>query len=123
MAKGRKRKDSDGENVVAYKHETETRKNAVPAELSSYDTSRPKPIEDKEKIESMCRRVREFLESARSNVYRAVNFTMVQAYWHIGRVIVEEERTVGPLLGTDSINKGLKAAIIGTLLVIGFMVF
>jgi hypothetical protein len=30
MAKGRKRKDSDGENVVAYKHETETCKNAVP---------------------------------------------------------------------------------------------
>ena len=37
-------------------------------------------------------------------------------------VIVEEERTVGPLLGTDSINKGLKASIIGTILVIGFMI-
>ena len=37
-------------------------------------------------------------------------------------VIVEEERTVGPLLGADSINKGLKAAIIGTVLVIGFMI-
>jgi len=30
MEKGKKRKDSDGENVEAYKHETETRKNAVP---------------------------------------------------------------------------------------------
>ena len=39
MAKGRKRKDSAGENVVAYKHETEPRKNAVPVELASYDTS------------------------------------------------------------------------------------
>ena len=36
-------------------------------------------------------------------------------------VIVEEERTVGPLLGADSIKKGLNAAIIGTLLVVGFM--
>ncbi|MFZ3136580.1 MAG: hypothetical protein WA126_04210 [Thermodesulfovibrionales bacterium] len=42
MAKGRKRKDSAGENVEAYKYETETRKNAVPAEPSSYDTSKPK---------------------------------------------------------------------------------
>ena len=37
-------------------------------------------------------------------------------------VIVEEERTVGPLLGADSIRKGLNAAIIGTLLVVGFMI-
>ncbi len=37
-------------------------------------------------------------------------------------VIVEEERTVGPLLGADSIKSGLKAALIGTLLVIGFMI-
>ena len=34
MAKGRKRKDSAGENVEAYRHETETRKNAVPVGLS-----------------------------------------------------------------------------------------
>jgi SecD/SecF fusion protein len=38
-------------------------------------------------------------------------------------VIVEEERTVGPLLGADSIKKGLNAAVIGTLLVVGFMLF
>jgi len=43
MAKGRKRKDSTGKNVVAYKHETETCKNAVPVGLASYDTSKPKP--------------------------------------------------------------------------------
>jgi hypothetical protein len=41
--KGRKRKDSAGENVEAYRHETETRKNAVPVRLASYDTSTPKP--------------------------------------------------------------------------------
>jgi len=34
---------------------------------------------------------------------------------------VEEERTVGPLLGQDSINKGVKSAIIGGLLVFAFM--
>jgi len=43
MAKGRKRKDSAGENLEASKHETETRKNAVPVGLASYDISTPKP--------------------------------------------------------------------------------
>ncbi|MFA6321150.1 MAG: protein translocase subunit SecD [Candidatus Omnitrophota bacterium] len=38
-------------------------------------------------------------------------------------VIVEEERTVGPLLGADSIKTGLRAAWIGTLLVLLFMFF
>jgi len=38
-------------------------------------------------------------------------------------VIVEEERTVGPLLGADSIRSGLRAAAVGTLLVLGFMIF
>jgi hypothetical protein len=32
-----------GENVEAYRHETETRKNVVPVGLASYDTSTPKP--------------------------------------------------------------------------------
>jgi adenine-specific DNA-methyltransferase len=31
------------EDVEAYRHETETRKNVVPAGLASYDTSTPKP--------------------------------------------------------------------------------
>ena len=34
---------------------------------------------------------------------------------------IEEERTVGPLLGQDSINKGVKASIIGLLFVLIFM--
>jgi len=38
-------------------------------------------------------------------------------------VVVEEERTVGPLLGADSIKSGLRASLIGTLLVMGFMIF
>jgi SecD/SecF fusion protein len=34
---------------------------------------------------------------------------------------IEEERTIGPLLGQDSINKGIKATIIGGALVLVFM--
>ncbi|MFA5089521.1 MAG: protein translocase subunit SecD [Candidatus Omnitrophota bacterium] len=34
---------------------------------------------------------------------------------------IEEERTIGPLLGQDSINKGIKASIVGGLFVLGFM--
>jgi SecD/SecF fusion protein len=36
---------------------------------------------------------------------------------------VEEERTIGPLLGQDSINKGVKASIVGGILVFSFMAF
>jgi predicted nuclease of restriction endonuclease-like (RecB) superfamily len=32
------------------------------------------------------------LRKARTNTYRAVNFIMVEAYWNVGRVIVEEEQ-------------------------------
>jgi SecD/SecF fusion protein len=36
---------------------------------------------------------------------------------------IEEERTIGPLLGQDSINKGIKASVIGGTLVLFFMAF
>ncbi|RPI77539.1 MAG: DUF1016 family protein [Desulfobacteraceae bacterium] len=36
--------------------------------------------------------VAEILQNARWNSYRALNFTMVEAYWNIGRIIVEEEQ-------------------------------
>lgn len=36
--------------------------------------------------------IRQILEAARKNAFRAVNFAMVEAYWEIGRVIVEEEQ-------------------------------
>jgi len=36
--------------------------------------------------------IAEVLQNARRNAYRAVNFAMVEAYWHIGRMIVEEEQ-------------------------------
>ncbi|MBI5204127.1 MAG: DUF1016 domain-containing protein [Nitrospirae bacterium] len=51
-----------------------------------------KQLENTKAVESIYNRVREILETARSSAYRAVNFAMVQAYWHIGRVIVEEEQ-------------------------------
>ena len=36
--------------------------------------------------------IRAVLESARAGAYRAVNAAMVQAYWHVGRLIVEHEQ-------------------------------
>ena len=36
--------------------------------------------------------IREALLRSRSQAYSAVNFAMVQAYWHIGRIIVEHEQ-------------------------------
>src|SRR3989344_6560703 len=36
--------------------------------------------------------IKEVLDLARKNVVRNVNFEMVQAYWNIGRIIVEEEQ-------------------------------
>jgi predicted nuclease of restriction endonuclease-like (RecB) superfamily len=36
--------------------------------------------------------IRAVLESARAGAYRAVNSAMVQAYWHVGRLIVEHEQ-------------------------------
>ncbi|MDP3260258.1 MAG: DUF1016 N-terminal domain-containing protein [Thermodesulfovibrionales bacterium] len=51
-----------------------------------------KQIADTKAMVSVYSRVKEILETARSSAYRAVNFAMVQAYWHIGSVIVEEEQ-------------------------------
>ena len=57
------------------------------------------PKEPGERIVHAVRRSRQFDESiaevlrtARSNAYRAVNFVMVEAYWNVGRMIVEEEQ-------------------------------
>lgn len=91
MAKGRKAKGSVNNDVEVYRHEADKRKNAVPVGLASYDTSKPKPKKN-ERVESIYSRVRDILETARSRAYHAVNFAMVQAYWHIGMVVVEEEQ-------------------------------
>lgn len=58
-----------------------------------HDTSsRRKRSKATKPIESTYRAIKDILEQARSQAYRAVNFTMVQAYWNIGRIIVEEEQ-------------------------------
>ena len=36
--------------------------------------------------------VRDVLGAARANAYRSVNFAMVEAFWNVGRMIVEEEQ-------------------------------
>ena len=36
--------------------------------------------------------IAEILRTARTKAYRAVNFTMVEAYWNVGRKIAEEEQ-------------------------------
>ncbi|WP_230973254.1 DUF1016 N-terminal domain-containing protein [Sulfurimonas hydrogeniphila] len=36
--------------------------------------------------------IKNILQNARDNAYRSVNFIMVEAYWHIGQQIVEEEQ-------------------------------
>lgn len=37
-------------------------------------------------------------------------------------MLIEEERTIGPLLGIDSIKKGVKASVFGCIFVFGFMI-
>ena len=43
-------------------------------------------------FESFFNKVKSILEEARANVYRVANTEMVQAYWSIGQIIVEEEQ-------------------------------
>lgn len=43
-------------------------------------------------IDNLYKRVQEILDNARKKVYYTANFEMVQAYWSIGREIVEEEQ-------------------------------
>lgn len=43
-------------------------------------------------LETLYSNIRQVIEEARNTVYRAANFAMVQAYWHIGKLIVEEEQ-------------------------------
>jgi hypothetical protein len=49
-------------------------------------------LKEQASIDTTYQSIRALLEKARSSAYRAVNFAMVQAYWEIGRVIVEDEQ-------------------------------
>ena len=42
--------------------------------------------------ESLIQEIRQILQNARQKTYSAINSAMVEAYWHIGRRIVEEEQ-------------------------------
>ena len=44
------------------------------------------------KLRSLYGEIRTVLENARQSAYRAVNFAMVQAYWRVGCLIVENEQ-------------------------------
>jgi predicted nuclease of restriction endonuclease-like (RecB) superfamily len=44
------------------------------------------------KIDELYKNVKQVIEEARETVYRSANITMVQSYWHIGKLIVEEEQ-------------------------------
>lgn len=43
-------------------------------------------------IENLYKEVKSVIEDSRNSAYRAVNFAMVQAYWSMGKLIVEEEQ-------------------------------
>ncbi len=45
-----------------------------------------------EKKDNLYGAIRQILATARQSAYRAVNFAMVQAYWQVGRLIVEDEQ-------------------------------
>jgi len=41
---------------------------------------------------NLYREIKDIIHKARQNAYKAINFAMVEAYWNIGRIIVEEEQ-------------------------------
>ena len=62
--------------------------------------------------------------SGRFSVQRAQDMALVLRIGALpAPMIIEEERTIGPLLGQDSIKAGFKASIIGLSAVLGFMAF
>ena len=48
--------------------------------------------QEKKDARDLYTRIRDVLDSSRARAYQAVNTSMVQAYWNIGRLIVEEEQ-------------------------------
>jgi predicted nuclease of restriction endonuclease-like (RecB) superfamily len=43
-------------------------------------------------IEKLYNKVKQVIEEARNAVYHTANFAMVKTYWHIGKLIIEEEQ-------------------------------
>jgi len=74
--------------------------------------------------------IREEIPSGKANITGRFTQEQAQALSLILRrgalpapVVLEEERTVGPSLGQDSINKGILSSVIGCILVLVFMAF
>ncbi|MBK7965593.1 MAG: DUF1016 family protein [Bacteroidetes bacterium] len=44
-------------------------------------------------VDTLYSEIKLIIENGKSNAFRAVNFTMVQTYWHIGKLIVENEQS------------------------------
>jgi len=51
-----------------------------------------KKLVPSESFNTLYKKIKTVLDEARNKVYRAVNFTMVESYWNIGHLIVEEEQ-------------------------------
>ncbi len=45
-------------------------------------------------IEQTYKSIKTVLEKARSKSFKAVNTMMVRAYWHVGKIIIENEQRV-----------------------------
>ena len=43
-------------------------------------------------VDSLYSQIHQILDTAKSSSYKAVTFLMVQSYWQIGKLIVEEEQ-------------------------------
>jgi predicted nuclease of restriction endonuclease-like (RecB) superfamily len=49
-------------------------------------------VHEKENFDTLYGAVKIIIKTARADIHRAVNTAMVDAYWHIGKMIVEEEQ-------------------------------
>ena len=72
------------------KKSTPSRKTPVKPAASRLKASKPTPAQSR--LDTLYGQVREILTSARGRAWQALNSTMVEAYWEIGRVIIEEEQ-------------------------------
>ena len=56
------------------------------------DSKQTVAVHDEKNFDVLYGAVRKIIEKARQDIHRAVNTAMVDAYWHIGKMIVEEEQ-------------------------------
>ena len=45
-----------------------------------------------QELNTLIESISQIIEEARKTVYRTANFAMVQAYWNIGKTIIEQEQ-------------------------------